>query len=296
MDPDCSLFVEVVNAGSLSAAARKLRLSPAMVSKRLSRLEERLGARLIHRTTRRMATTEAGQAFFEDMSDILAAARAAEARVAGQTGRVAGRLSVSAPTSFGRLHIAPHLKHFLDRYPGVDLDIRLDDSYVDLITERLDLAIRISSPREAGLAYRKLAANKRVLCAAPAYLSSHGMPTDLHELERHSVLAATNQIPWRLAGPQGPVSLNARSVVSTNSSEIVRELAIAGHGIALRSLWDVNAELRSGSLVRIMPGYEGDSDIAIFAVHPRSSTVPAAVTAFVDYIESVFAPVPPWER
>ena len=140
MDQDYALFAAVIDSGSLSAAGRRLHLSPAMVSKRLRRLEERLGARLINRTTRRLSPTAAGQAFHHDVSAILAAAAAAEARVSGLTAAPAGPLRISAPTSFGRLHIAPHLSRFLDRYPRVEVELQLEDGFVDLIGARIDLA------------------------------------------------------------------------------------------------------------------------------------------------------------
>jgi len=295
MNPDYTLFAKVVAAGSLSAAGREMHLSPAMVSKRLARLEQRLGARLIHRTTRRLATTEVGQAFYEDVVAILAAANAAEAKVAGLADMPSGRLHVSAPTSFGRLHIAPYLKDFLDAYPGVELELDLSDGFVDLIENRVDLAIRISATTDGSLVAQRLAANRRVICAAPAYLEKHGTPTTLEMLAAHRLLAATNQTPWRLESNKGAHTIAVESAVRTNSSEVVRELAIAGFGIALRSTWDVGAELRAGTLAQILPTWEGASDVAVFAVHPRSSLVPAHVKAFVSYLTALYNPVPPWE-
>ena len=295
MDPDYALFARVVAAGSLSAAGREMHLSPAMVSKRLSRLEQRLGARLIHRTTRRLATTEVGQAFYEDVVAILAAATAAEARVAGLADMPSGRLHVSAPTSFGRLHIAPYLKDFLDAYPGVALELDLSDGFVDLIENRVDVAIRIAASVDGSLIAQRLAANRRVICAAPAYLEKHGTPTTLETLAQHRLVAATNQTPWRLEGKDGARTLPVESHVRTNSSEVVRELAISGFGIALRSTWDVGAELRAGTLVQILPAWEGASDVAVFAVHPRNNLVPAHVKAFRNYLTALYNPTPPWE-
>jgi DNA-binding transcriptional LysR family regulator len=296
MDPDYRLFARVVTVGSLSAAGRELHLSPAMVSKRLSRLEQRLGARLIHRTTRRLATTEVGQAFYEDVTAILAAADAAEARVAGQADVPSGRLRISAPTSFGRLHVAPHLASFLEAHPRVEAEFDLSDAFVDLLGDRVDVAIRIAATVDPGLIAHRLAANRRVLCAAPAYLAAHGAPASIEALADHRLLAATNQVPWRLDGPDGPLQLPIESPVRTGSSEVVRELALSGYGIALRSIWDVGAELGSGALVRVLPQWEGARDVAIFAVHPRTSLVPATVRAFVAHLLAIHAGGPPWER
>jgi len=294
VNADYELFARVVAAGSLSAAGRELHLSPAMVSKRLARLEQRLGARLIHRTTRRLATTEVGQAFYEDVVGVLAAATAAEARVAGLVDAPAGRLHISAPTSFGRLHIAPHLSDFLNAYPRIELDLDLSDGFIDLIEQRVDLAIRIAPSVEGGLLSTRLVANRRLLCAAPAYLEMHGTPHSLDDLLGHRLLAATTQSPWRLESADDQRAIAIDSQVRTNSNEVIRELVISGFGVALRSTWDVGAELTSGALVQVLPEWEGASDVAILAVHPRTSLVPANVKAFINYLAGLYDP-PPWE-
>ena len=296
MHEDYNLFMTIVDAGSLSAAGRRLRISPAMVSKRLARLEARLGATLVHRTTRRLLLTDVGQGFYEDASRILEAARAAEARVAGRVGQPGGRLRVSAPTSFGRLHIAPYLKGFLDRFPRIELSLDLDDGFVDLLGERIDIAIRIAAQPAGSLIGHHLAENHRILCAAPAYLVEHGTPETLADLGRHRLLAADHQLPWRLEGPDGPVSIDGTSAVRTNSSEVARELTIAGLGIALRSTWDIGPALRDGSLVRILPEISGATDVAIYAVQPRGAAGTPNALAFVDHFRALFSPVPPWDR
>jgi DNA-binding transcriptional LysR family regulator len=290
MDPDYELFAEIVEGGSLSAAARRLRISPAMVSKRLARLEARLGARLVHRTTRRLSLTHAGQGFHDDVVAILAAIRAAEARISGEYGAATGTLRISAPTSFGRLHVAPHLKGFLDEHPRIDLQFDLSDDFVDLIADRIDLAIRIAPAIGPGLVGHRLTTSPRLLCAAPEYLRRAGTPTTIADLGDHRLLAATGQLPWRLEGPEGPVSVDGRSYVRTSSSEVVRELALAGVGIALRSLWDVGPDIDAGRLQPILRAYEGSADVGIYAVYPRAPMVPAAVLAFIDYLKAVYAP------
>jgi DNA-binding transcriptional LysR family regulator len=295
MDPDYELFAEVVEAGSLSEAGRRLRISPAMVSKRLARLENRLGTRLVHRTTRRLSLTQAGRTFHEDVLTILSAIQAAEARLTGQEGRAAGSLRVSAPTSFGRLHVAPYLKDFLTVFPRVQLQLDLSDNFVDLIQQRVDLAIRIAPEIDRSLTANRLATSPRLLCAAPAYLEANGAPRRIEDLATCRLLAATDQLPWRLKGLGGPITVHGESYVRTNSSEVVRELALAGIGIALRSLWDVDRDLAEGRLVRILPAYGSSTDVGIYAVHPRSSHVPAAVTAFVAHLRDIYAPPAPWE-
>ncbi|MFP5454427.1 MAG: LysR family transcriptional regulator [Alphaproteobacteria bacterium] len=296
MHEDYDLFVEIIDAGSLAAAGRRLRISPAMVSKRLARLEARLGAQLVHRTTRRLLVTEVGQAFYEDVRRIVEATRAAEARVAGRIGQPAGPLRVSAPTSFGRLHVVPHLKNFLDLHPRIELAIDLEDGFVDLLGERIDVAIRISPPPAKSLDACLLAENHRILCASPAYLAVHGTPTSLDELNAHRLLAADHQLPWRLEGPDGPVTVDGQSTVRTNSSEVARDLALAGMGIALRSTWDVGPALRDGRLIRVLDTYRGATDVAIYAVQPRGARDTPNASAFIRHVRAIFSPQPPWDR
>lgn len=286
-DPDYALFAAVADAGSLSAAARTLRISPAMVSKRLQRLEARLGVTLVHRTTRRLALTEAGERFRADLGTILAALRDAEARVTGARGRPAGPLRVSAPTSFGRLHVAPHLGGFLAAHPAVELAFDLSDGFVDLLGERIDCAIRIASEVPGNVVAHRLATSRRILCAAPSYLAAQGTPATIADLAQHRLLAAAGQMPWRLVAGTRTTDVAQDSHVRTNSSEMVRELAIGGVGIALRSLWDVGDALRSGRLVRVLPEWEGSQDVGVYAVHLRSPTIPPAVDAFVAFLRAV---------
>lgn len=289
MDPDYNLFARIVETGSLSAAGRAMFISPAMVSKRLARLEARLGVRLVHRTTRKLALTDAGERFHADVVAILQAMREAEERITGIRREPAGSLRVSAPTSFGRLHVAPRLGAFLADYPKVELELNLSDAYVDLLTERIDVAIRITDEVPASLEAYRLAANRRVLCASPVYLAENGMPQSLGELGRHRLLAAEGQLPWRLVNGRRRRSVDGVSYVRTNSSEIVRELTIAGVGIALRSLWDVGDALGDGRLVQLLPEWEGPTHLAVFAVHPRVPTLPAAARAFVTFLQRSFA-------
>jgi len=295
VDRDYRLFALVVEAGSISGAGQRLGLSPAAASKRLVALEERLGARLVHRTTRRLSTTQAGQSFYEEVRSILAAADAAEARVAGRAERPSGLLRIAAPTSFGRLHVAVHLPDFLARYPEVQTELLLDDGYTDLLADRIDVAIRIApAPGTSLLKARFLAPNRRIICATPGYLKMYGEPASLDELAEHRLLAARHQSPWRLEGLAGRRLIEVDSVVGTNSSEVVRELNLAGIGVALRSTWDVGAELRAGALRRVLPEWQGATDVAIYAVHARAEPLPAAVTAYVDHMATALGPVP-WE-
>nr|WP_176392354.1 LysR family transcriptional regulator [Sphingomonas sp. CDS-1] len=296
MDPDYDLFATIVDEGGMAAAGRRLNISPAMVSKRLVRLEERLGTRLIHRTTRRLALTPAGERLHDDLRAIMAALDEAERRVSGASAEATGTLRVSAPTSFGRMHVAPYLGRFLETHPKVRMQIDLSDDYADLLATRADLAIRISADPGPGLAARRLATNRRVLCAAPAYLERFGVPETISDLRKHRLLAADGQLPWRLIGPKGATSVEGDSHVRTNSSEMVRELALSGVGIALRSLWDVSDALARGDIRQIMPDHVGSSDVGLYAVHLPQNNPPLAIIAFVDFLGQLYAPSPPWER
>ena len=288
MDPDYVLFARAVEAGSLSAAGRALNISPAMMSKRIARLEARLGARLVHRTTRRLALTEAGAGLHKDIVAILDALRQAEDRVTNRHRVASGPLRVSAPTSFGRLHVAPHVADFLAAHPQVELELNLSDAYEDLLAERVDVAIRIASDVPAALEAHYLAANRRILCASPAYVAQHGAPRRIGDLAQHRLLAADGQLPWRLLNGRARRLVDGRSHVRTNSSEIVRELALTGVGIALRSLWDVGDLLAEGRLIQLLEEWEGPSDLAVHAVHPRAGGRPAAVDAFIAFLRERF--------
>src|SRR6478609_10731911 len=194
---DLDVFAHVVTAKSMSAAGRELKLSPAVISKRIRRLEERLGVRLLQRTTRQLSLTEAGQGFYERVVSILSSIEDAEAWVASGAGQARGTLRVSAPTSFGRLHIAPHLKPFLDANPMVTVDLILSDSFVDIIAAGFDLAVRIADLQDSSLVAKRLAPNHRVLCAAPDYVATRGIPVSIEELSHHTLIAH-NADQWRL--------------------------------------------------------------------------------------------------
>lgn len=294
IDSDYAMFARIIEAGSLSAAARKLLTSPAQVSKRLVRLEQRLGVRLVNRTTRKLALTAAGERFHEDVTQILRSIEEAENRLNGIRDEPSGPLRVSAPTSFARLHIAPHLHRFLEQFPKVELDFDLSDEKVDLYAGQVDLAVRITAELPANLHAHRLGLNRRILCASPAYLDEHGRPGAIDAIARHRLLAADGQLPWRLTNGTRLRQIDGRSHVRTNSSEIVRELALCGGGIALRSLWDIHVELKEGRLEPLLPEWGAPADLGIYALHPRTPTITAATTAFVDFLRQVIDPAR-WE-
>ncbi|NTJ66853.1 LysR family transcriptional regulator [Agrobacterium rhizogenes] len=293
---DLEIFASVVATGSMSLTGRALGFSPAVISKRIKRLEDRLGTRLLQRTTRQISLTEAGQGFYDRVLAILAGLEEAEAYIAGRSSQMHGTLKISAPTSFGRLHIAPHLNSFMQAHPELALNLVLSDEFVDIVGGGFDLAIRIAELTDSSLVARRLAPVRRVLCASPAYIDTHGLPQDIDDLRRHICLPAHNLDPWRLEGPKGSLIFRPEGRLITNSSEVVREAVIAGLGIALRSTWDIGGELRDGRLVQVLPAYEGSHNVTLSAVYPSRQFLPAKVRVFIDFLAELYGPVPYWER
>ena len=293
---DMEIFARVVTAGSLSAAGRELGLSPAVVSKRLKRLEDRLGTRLLQRTTRQIALTEAGRGFHDRIVQILASIDEAESFVSRRSDVARGTLKVSAPTTFGRLHIAPHLGTFLAANPGLTVNLVLSDEFVDLVKDSIDVSIRIAELTDSSLVARRLAPNHRLLCATPAYLAEHGTPQTIAELSKHTLLATASQDPWRLEGPDGPVTVHVEGRLRTNSNEVVREAVLAGLGIAFRSTWDVGPELREGRLVVVLPAYRASRHVAVHAVYPSRRFLAAKVRLFIDHLAGLYGEHPHWDE
>ncbi len=292
---DLDIFARVAATGSMSQAARDLSLSPPVVSKRIKRLEERLGTRLLQRTTRQIALTEAGKGFHERVLAILASVEEAENWVSRRAQQVRGPLRISAPTTFGRLHVAPHLVDFLSKFPDIALDLSLSDRFVDVVGDGFDLAIRIADLVDTSLVARKLAPIHRVLCATPAYLAERGQPQSLADLSRHRLLVH-NADHWRLDGPEGPVSVPVPSVINTNSSEVIREAVLSGLGIALRSTWDIGPELRSSKLAIVLPRYRASHRVAVHAVCPSRRHLPQRTRVFIDFLVELYGAVPAWDQ
>jgi DNA-binding transcriptional LysR family regulator len=281
----------------MSAAGREMGLSPAVVSKRISLLEEKLGARLFQRTTRHLTLTETGEGYYRRVIDILSLLDEAHDFVSRRNVQPRGLLKVTAPTSFSRFHIAPYISAFQERFPEIELDFQLSDHFVDLVREGFDAAIRIGELQDSSLVARKLASDTRVLCAAPSYIAKHGAPHSIDEIETHNLLSASSQDKWRLEGPGGAVhQLRSRGNIRSNSSDFIREAIISGLGIGLRSTWDIGPELRNGSLQVVMPEWRGSSNMAIFAVYPSRDYMPAKVNALIDFLGETYGSEPYWDR
>jgi DNA-binding transcriptional LysR family regulator len=295
------VFSKVVQAGSLSAAARELGVSTAVVSRTLSALEARLGVRLVNRTTRSLHLTDEGASYYETCQRILAEIEEADAAVTARRVEPQGVLKVAIPASFGHQHIAPLIPRFAERYPKVELALSLSDRSINLIEEGFDLAVRIAELKDSSLAARKLAPNRRVVCASPAYLRLHGEPKTPQDLTRHNCLVASWEqgfaMTWEYKSPAGKRgSIRVTGRYACDNWEVLREWAVAGLGVALKSTWDVRRQLEDGSLVALLPGYDFGTDVGIYAVYPHRRHLPAKTRVFIDFLAESFGPEPYWDR
>jgi DNA-binding transcriptional LysR family regulator len=295
---EMSVFAKVVAAGSLSAAARDLGVSTAVVSRRLAALESRLGVRLVNRTTRRLALTDEGASYHEACSRILAEIEDADSAAAAQRVEPQGLLKVALPASFGHKHIAPLVPPFAARYPKIELAFSLSDRTVNVIAEGYDLAIRIGELEDSSLAARKLAPNRRVVCASPQYLREHTAPRVPEDLRQHNCLTTTDlQMNWEYKGPDGKRGVvRVTGHYACDNWEVLREWAMAGLGVALKSTWDVRRQLGEGLLVPLLPEYDFGTDVAIYAVYPHRRYLPAKTRVFIDYLAESFGPEPYWDQ
>lgn len=250
-------FVRVYELGSMSAAGRDLRISPAVTSARISQLEDHLGVRLFQRTTRSLTATEHGQSFYRGATEILDAVQAAEAQIAAITDNPKGALYVSAPLGIGRRLIAPAVPAFLEKYPEVSVRLRLTDRRVDLTTEGLDLAFFLGQPEDSNLRMRKIADVPRVICAAPSYIKARGMPRGGADLVAggHECLSlrfpGAQEFQWRLMTDAGPERFRVSGRYECDDGDVLIDWALAGHGVALKPRFEIAEHLASGALVPV---------------------------------------------
>ena len=280
------VFAAVVEAGSFAAAAERLGLSRAMVSKHVAQLEQHLGTRLLHRTTRRLGLTAVGASYHERCIQILADLAEAEASAAQQTLTPRGTLRLAMPVSFGVRHLGPLIARYLERHPDVGLDAVLSDRQVDLVEEGLDLAIRISHSPEPGLVARRLANARVVLCAAPAYLERHGTPTHPDQLRQHNCalyVYSSAGSEWTLQGPDGSHRVKVGGQFRANNGDLLRQLAIEGLALLRQPHFLVGDDLRAGRLVELLPDWRIEP-LGIYAVYPSRKLLSAKVRSFVDFM------------
>jgi DNA-binding transcriptional LysR family regulator len=291
-------FALVVETGSFTAAARRLKLSKSAVSAHVQRLEGRLGVQLLHRTTRSVVTTEAGAAYHRYCARILADAEAAEQAASALHGEPRGTLRISAPDAFGWMHIAPAIPAFCARFPELSIDLRLDERHVNLVDERFDLAIRIGALPDSPLIVRKLAPSRLVLCAAPSYLQRAGKPQSPQDLGAHTCLCFPplwRNGQWHLVARQRKERVPITGAVVSNSAEVLRAAAIGGVGIAVLPTWAVVDDLRQRTLRLALPGW-APAPTFIHAVYPGNRLMSAKVRAFVDHLARHIGRTPYWDR
>lgn len=292
-------FVRVAELGSFVRASESLELSKAAVSKHVLALEQRLGARLLQRTTRRLSLTEAGQAYLRHAQTALAAARAAQDAVADTQTVARGRLRVTVPMTFGLLHVVPWVDGFLKAYPEVDLDLHLDDRPRDVVLEAFDVALRIATQLDASsLVARRIGNTRVLLCAAPAYLDQQGRPTHPSELYTHACLHFSLTPlgrAWELTRGSETVRVAITTRLEANSSLALRAAALAGAGLARVPEFAVADDIAAGLLEPVLADWKF-SDLGIYAVMAKRLYLPAKVRVFLDYLASAWENTPGWRH
>jgi len=294
-----AVFVAAVEEGSFAAAARRFGVSPAMAGKHVSALETEVNARLLQRSTRRLSLTDAGQIYYERGKQILEAFEEAN-REAGDTQATArGTLRVTVPVTFGELHVASVVARYLEDHPEVNVEVLLEDRYVDLLDARVDVAIRIGRLKSTQLVTRQLAPCRMVICASPGWLLRHGTPQTPEDLRNASRLAfskAVSEGNWTLFDKQkhahvidGPCRLTA------NNLQLLVASALAGTGIVYGPTFMFGDYIRRKALIPLLPDYTA-SDLVIQAVYPSELRIPVKVRHFVDYLAQAFGDNPPWDR
>ncbi|APW39778.1 LysR family transcriptional regulator [Rhodoferax koreense] len=290
---DLAFFSLLARQGSLSAAAQELGVTPPAVSKRLAALERRLGVRLLNRTTRRINLTPEGEIYLGDGARVLEDLEALERSVAGSRALPRGVLRVSATLGFGRRRIAPVLSRFALAFPLVEVQLHLNDRPVNLVEQRFDLQVRFGELPDARLTARRLASNRRMLCAAPGYLQQAGTPATPRELAQHRCIFLREGDEtfgtWHLHSGARQETVKVRGPLSSNDGETVLGWALEGHGILMRSQWDAAELLRSGALVPVLPEWTPpESDI--YLVFQTKHNISAKTRALVDFLLEAFAP------
>ena len=281
------IFRTVIETGSFSGAAKRMNMSKSAVSKHVTALEHHLGIRLLNRTTRKLSLTEAGDAYFQRTSRVLDDLAQADEAARDQNAAPRGRLRVSAPVTFGLMHVRPILGNFMAAHPHITIDLSLDDRFVDLIDERYDIALRIGDLADSSLRAKKLAETQLIICASPTYLDQHGAPECSADLSEHHCLSYTGSNSgnsWQIGGKPVRVS----GPMTASNGDILMACAIDGHGLVDLPSFMVGDALREGKLVRVLSN-EATPVLGVYAVYPPTPYVPAATRAFLDHLGEQFA-------
>ncbi len=288
------VFAHVVDGRSFSSAAKRLGISKSAVSKQVQQLEERLGVQLLVRTTRQLALTEVGERVYAASVGIRDSAAVAQEAASSHAGTITGTLRITAPAMLGRTHVVPVVTEFMELHPGVAAHLALTDAFVDLVAERMDVALRVGRVADAGLVTRRLAKVPVLICAAPRYLERHGTPrtpAELSKLEWLHHLPSTDPNRVTLRKGRREVTVPVRGRLSSNDGAAGVRAVVAGFGVMAGPAFELSDEMRSGQLVRLLPDWNLD-DLVVQAVFPARRHVSAKVRAFVDFIASRWAAAP----
>lgn len=281
-----SVFRRVAETGHFSAVAREMGISQPSVSKHIAALETRLKTRLFNRSTRQLALTDAGTQYYERCASVLDELADIEDNLRHEQSRPTGTLRINTPVSFGQLHVVPLLWEFLNQYPDLKIDLLMDDHYVDLIKEGIDLAIRLGPLDDSNLIARKIGDTARVIVASPDYLTTHGRPKILSDLKNHNCiiysLLTTGNV-WHFTGPSGKEKIRVDGRFSANTPEAIREAVLAGFGIAVSPSWLISDCVEQGRLTKILQNYT-PTPMEIHAIYPERRFVPAKVRFFIDHL------------
>ena len=292
-------FVAAANLGSFSQAARTEGVSPALIGRRIDALESRLGVRLFTRSTRRLSLTSEGQTLLDDLPALLDALRETEARISQTSAQPTGLLRLTAPAGFGRRHVAPLLPALKARYPALEFSLDLSDHFVDLVAQRVDCAIRIGELTDSSLVGVRLADNQRVVVASPNYLNHHGTPGTPADLATHqclSLAALSGQNRGWLFRVDGQTrALRIHGALSCSDGSVLHEWCLQGHGLAWRSLWEVQADIQSGRLVSVLDSFRSPPN-GIFALMPERRLTPPRVRVLVDWLKHHYQQPDYWQR
>lgn len=284
---DLRLFVRVTQAGSLSEAARRAHTSVTSVSRRLTSFEDRLGVRLIDRGSRRFSLTEEGQLLRERAVPIIQAVDSAKAELDTLSSVARGLLRVSAPHEIGRRRVAAISREFTNQHPEVNVELRLTDSRPDILEEDLDIAILTKRPTAEDVVHRKLLSGRRVICASPEYLQRRGRPQRPEELVNHDCIRMVrgSQLydQWTVKGPHGPSKVQVSGALISNCTDTIHTWALEGAGIAVKALWDIEDDLRSGRLVELLAEFACD-EMHLYATHFARRHVPPRIRLFIDFL------------
>jgi DNA-binding transcriptional LysR family regulator len=290
-----TLFVRLATSQSISMAGKELGLSPAVASAHINKLEESLGVRLVHRTTRKVSLTAEGLAFLPYAEEVLASVEAAKGAVGVGHNRPTGTLRVTAPASFGRMHLMPALAGFMQRYPELTVDFRFSDSIIDMVEGGFDVAIRVAELKDSTLIARKLASDRRIVVASPSYLEQWGAPETPHDLARHQCINLMNLDHWLFKTAEGTLSVKTSGRFRCDNGDAMRDATIGGLGMSINSIWSVSQPLRRGELVEVLQDYPLATDASIWAVYPSSRLIALKVRAFIDYFTEYFGSPSYWE-